>query len=214
MRTPTEFLEQVAQIIGVNGISKDIKLEFRWDTYDEAKDVLNRVTGMLRALRLLRNELALGTKELRQVYSQKLAHIDQLASEEDQSSYFYSRRTMAEVDSDMRRSVRVERNEAVLPYLGVGHTMTAVELQLRSVQNQIRTSAEYLSRPRSTKKTASVVGRWYFVRVNDESQGPLSAEQVRGLIKVGVLSLQDQVRVEGIDAWIPVSSVVELGDAS
>jgi hypothetical protein len=126
VRTPTDFLERVAQIIGANTHDQPIELEFRWNSYDESRLTLSQIANMLRELRLLRHELSLGIKELRQLYGQKLAHIDQLASEEDQSSLHYDRRISAQIDSDMRRTVRVERSDALSPYLAVGRTLLRI----------------------------------------------------------------------------------------
>lgn len=212
MRTPKEFLERVAQILGAESPEGRIDIEFRWDSRDEAKVALNRTTIMLRDLRLLRHELSLGTTELRHLYSQKLAHIDQLASEDDQSSYLYSRSMSSQIDADMRRTVRVERSDALAPYLGVSRTLAAVDLQIRTIQNQIRTSPEYLSTSSGAKTSPPAIGHQYFVRIDSERKGPLSAEQVRGLIKIGLLSSEDEVQVKGIDSWIPISKVGELGD--
>jgi hypothetical protein len=70
-----------------------------------------------------------------------------------------------------------------------------------------------LTRPASAKPRKSNHGHQYFVQIGSERKGPISAEQVRGLVKLGVITLDDQVQVAGIDMWTTISSIEELGDA-
>jgi GYF domain 2 len=54
---------------------------------------------------------------------------------------------------------------------------------------------------------------WHYLQ-NGTTLGPISGEQLRGLITSGVLRPSDQVWHEGMDGWAPIQAVPELITAS
>ena len=209
MRTPSEFLEQIGTIVGVELVEGRIDIDFRWDNFTEAKLLLDRLSTMLTDLRLVRQELAVIAREIRRVHRDKLDFVDKLASEDDHL-FGSERQTSLEVDANMRRRIRVTQQEALAPYGAVRAAVDAVDLRLRAIQAEVRSSPEYLTRPTKPRPAPAHHGRRYFVKVAEEVKGPLSAEQVSGLILAGVVSRESMIQVDGIDSWIPIQSVREI----
>ena len=209
MRTPSELLEKIGEIVGAKPIGGRIKVDFRWDNFAEAEIALDRLSTMLRELKLVRQELSVISKEVRRVHRDKLDFVDKLASEDDHL-FGSDRQISLQVDANTRRRLRVEQQEALTPYDAVKAAVEAVDLRLRSIQAQVRSSPEYLNRPISPRPARLRHDGRYYVKVAEEIKGPLTAEQVSGLILVGVINREAQVRVEGIDAWIPIASVRDI----
>jgi TM2 domain-containing membrane protein YozV len=50
----------------------------------------------------------------------------------------------------------------------------------------------------------------YFVMVNNEQRGPFTLEQLQGMWKSGAVTMDTQYWVEGLDEWMPLSSILDL----
>ena len=50
----------------------------------------------------------------------------------------------------------------------------------------------------------------YFVMVGDEQRGPFTLEQLQGMWRSGSVTMDSKYWIEGLDEWMPLSSILEL----
>jgi hypothetical protein len=210
LKTPTDFLNQIGEIVGADPIDGRILVDFRWDNYSEANTVLVKLKMMVCSVKLLGHELSLIYKELRRLHRDELVLVAKVAFKND---YLFSvdRRVTLQFIAGMRRDIRTRQQDALAAYDDAKALVETVNLKLRSINAQVRSSPEYLSRRAKADSNRSRLNGHYFVKVSDDMKGPLTAEQVSGLILAGVINRENYVRVDGIDAWILISDIDEIG---
>lgn len=50
----------------------------------------------------------------------------------------------------------------------------------------------------------------YYVMVGDERRGPFTLQQLQGMWQSGAITMDTKYWIEGLDDWMPLSSILEL----
>jgi uncharacterized protein DUF4339 len=126
----------------------------------------------------------------------------------------FGRRRMGKVNAVKRDFLRQDQLAITNAYDAVRRVVDSIIAQLDQVKakiEEIEDSPEFRSRP-AARQPKSVAGdeAMFLVKVGEEVKGPLTVEQVRGLLIAGVITTASHVQPVGVDAWVPVSAVKVL----
>lgn len=213
MPSATEFLDKISQIVGDDISDGDIKLNLRWENREEGKQVLAHIRAMQAELRQLKKEVAFEASSIRSAYTSKRTAVGKSFTA-GLAGAFFGRRTVGAFNAARRDDFRCEQLAAVEPYERVKGIIDEVIHRLNEVKARVESSEEYSIKPSSPPRGAQAKqgeqSRKYFVRLGTEVKGPFSPEQVKGLMVAGLVTLDSEVQIEGIDAWIKLSAVEEF----
>jgi hypothetical protein len=210
MDTPEAYIDRISQIVGDDIRAGDVKLKIAWTNRDEAQAALAGVRRMQTDLRRLNREIASTTKGVRSTFTTKKTDIG-VGFGAAFAAGLFGRRRMGKVNAVKRDSLRQDQLAITNAYDAVRRVVDSIIAQLDQVKAKIEDSPEFRSRP-AARQPKSVAGdeAMFLVKVGEEVKGPLTVEQVRGLLIAGVITTASHVQPVGVDAWVPVSAVKVL----
>jgi GYF domain 2 len=208
MPSPDEYMKQVNEIVGDDVTDGDVRLKIRWTNREEAKRALAQVRRMQTELRRLKQSISADEAALRSEFTTRRAQIGKSFGA-GLAAGLLGRKRMGGINAVRRDGLRQEQLSATDPYRRVKRLVDAVIQALNDIKGKIENSEEYRVRSAPTQQLQSdSSGDRYHVQFSaNDVKGPFSAEQVRGFLTAGVITSETEIRIEGVDAWVPVRAV-------
>ncbi len=218
MSSPADYLKRISEVVGDDITDNEITLNLRWSNRQEGDQVLGRVRAMQAGLRQVKKDVAHDMAIARSKFTTERTRVGKTILS-GIAAGFLGRKTVGSYNAAKRDDLRRAQMLALEPYERVKQIIDDIIHKLEGVKARVEASEDYSVRParpsaRTGRSTVTETST-YLVRLpSGEAKGPLTAEQVRGLLIAGVISQQSEVQVSGISAWVRVSEVSALSQSS
>lgn len=133
MKTPNQYLEQIADILGTKMRDGKLTIEYDVTTVAEAKNSIRRFTLQQKQLRQVKREIGQDTKSIRAQYK-AVADKAQPSGGATLMGLFGKRGMMKSSVADQRRKLARERDATLSPYTNVSLVIDDVLLQMDMIK--------------------------------------------------------------------------------
>ncbi len=128
------------------------------------------------------------------------------------------RRAVGGFNAVKRDSLRIDRDNEIAPYTELKNIIDDIIHQIDKQKYAIESSDIYRNKPkpkpksqkRDRKSGLSEKARRYFVNLQGDIKGPLTTEQIEGLLAADVADENTLLCVEGEHDWHPMKHFFEL----
>jgi len=128
-----EYLARIEAIVGAPIEDDEIRVDLRWDSVEQARQHVKRVTQMQKELRLVRENVRFTMKEIRASFKEKKAEVKAgfLAS-------IWSRKAAAHSRAAQREELRRQERASLAPYESIILLIDKVLLKLDGLKLELQ----------------------------------------------------------------------------
>jgi len=210
MKNCQVYISEIEHIVGGNSSNGTVDLRFNWTKDEKTRVLVQHLRGRQKQLRALKKDINQTCKNICSEFVARQTSIDKRWGSRLAAALF-GRKILGRMNTTRRRELRRALIDALTPY---EHLKTAIDDiidQLDQEKYAVETSEEYAKKPvngcgqrADTRHLRSTEQRCY-VFLDGEVVGPLTVEELSGLVKAKVANPDTNICIEGENDWHQLS---------
>ncbi len=218
MPNANEYLRKIGEIVGDDLSDGVININFLWNNREEGKQVLAKIRQMQGELKFLKKEVAFEISEIKSHFTTQRNAVGK-GFMSGVAGALFGKRSVGKMNASEKDSLRRSQQKAVVPLEEVKNIIDRVLHKLDGLKFNVEQSEEYKILPNPPARsspppppphpvqTSKTEVLKYEVKINGETKGPYTREQLQALLSAGAIQEDSRCRYHGTKEWRPYAAL-------